>query len=557
MEQLLINSNLPQDLIITVDKIPNILSKCLEIYNESLNLKNKNYYSDSMYNMILALNILNYIKNNNLISSHKELIPLFNNTCSLISKNIHKLKDDVNNIYFNRVGHLITKDLRNQLEQLIISPLVLSNLYKSNFKGVLFYGDDISNKQYIIEYIKEKVKEIKNTVIIHYDYKINLINKTQYQNIILLVDDLKNCDHVSLLNLQRVNQDKINLYIISTTNSIESLTDQQSQLFEHKIKIPYPNARDIENYLRYKIFQHLEFENIFDKKFKIDILEDINIQNISKKMYESQYDYHHINSIINCVLDISSKVCVKQNIFRVIPHKKLLISNCSFLNHQKQGDDIYLYNKPKYRQITFDQENYINICFSKKINFNYEDRFIKEIFIKESDLDKNKGNIEIMSLLDLEVSNEELDIDFDCDYHVSFIVLNLFIFYLTQIINNKNKINKELVKSEELQLFINLIEKEDFTIITINDFNNIDKKKLSVIFSAFDKLIFEEDPEFIEVFERCFINYYKTFFIDFKDINIELSFEFNGRLRKLNLSKNIDISYEISKIIKELTVLTI
>ena len=41
MEQLLINSNLPQDLIITVDKIPNILRKCLEIYNESLNLKIK------------------------------------------------------------------------------------------------------------------------------------------------------------------------------------------------------------------------------------------------------------------------------------------------------------------------------------------------------------------------------------------------------------------------------------------------------------------------------------------------------------------------------------
>lgn len=553
MEQLLIDVNLPQDLNITGEKIPDILNKCLEIYHESLNLKNKECYSDSMYNMFLSLNILNFIKKNDLISSHEHLLPLFNKTCALISDNITELKKNVNNIYFNQVGHLITKEIRNKLDQLVINPLLFGNLYKSNFKGILFYGNDINNKQYIIQYIIDKVKNLNNTVIIHYNYKINLVNKINHQNIILLVDDLHNCDHTSILNLKKMNGQKINLYIISTTNNIDSLNSEQEQLFEYQIKIPYPNASDIENYLRYRIFQHLELENIFEKKFKISILEDINIKNISKKMYESKYDYHHINSIINSVLDISSKACIKQNMFNLVIPNKLLVSQSSFYSQKKKHQLTYLHTKPKYYQIIFNDVSYLNSNYCPEINFSSEDRLIKEIFIKESDITNTTKDIEILSLLNLEISNEELDTDFDCDYHISYIVLNLFIFYLTQIINNKNKINKDLAKSPHLVSFIQLLEREDFTIISINDFNNIEKKKLSIIFSCFNQLIFKEDPEFVMVFENCFINYHKTFFIDFKDINIELSIDYQDKLKKITLSKNIDISYEISKIIEELT----
>lgn len=554
MEQLLINFELPSELTISQQKIPDILNKCLEIYNESLNLKNKEYYSDSMYNMILALNILNYLKKNNITKLDSHITPLINSVSEKIIKNIKQIKEEVNGIYFNQVGHLITKDIRNIIDQSIINPLLFSNLYKSNFKGIIFYGDDINNKQYIIQYIIDEAKKLNNTVIIHYNYKINLVNKLKLQqNIILLIDDLKNCDHRSILNLKKVNEHNLNLYIISTTTNIEQLTSEQEQLFENKIKIPYPNARDIENYIRYRIFQHLEFENIFDKKYKIDILEEKNIKNVSKKMYELHYDYHHINSIIHRVLDTSSLACIRENMFKIIPKSKLLISSSSFYPEKNKSEQIYLYSKPKYKQITFNEHHYINTNYCSNINFSGEDRLIKEIFIKETDINKKKGNIEVLSLIELEVSNEELDIEFDCDYYTSSIILNMFIFYLTQIINNKNKINRHAAHSKLLLSFIDLIQKEDFTIITVNDFNNISQEQLIIIFSAFDKLIFEEDPEFLSVFQKCFINYHKTFFIDFHDINIELSFDFHGELRKLTLSKNIDISYQISKIIEELT----
>lgn len=553
MEQLLIDYDFPTNLNINQDKTPEILNKCLEIYNESLNFKNKEYYSDSMYNMILVLNILNYIKKSNLIDSNSKAYPFFKSVCSKISDSIYQLKEDVNGIYFNQVGHLITKDIRNQIDKIIIKPLLFNNLYKSNFKGILFTGNDINNRHYVIQYIIDEVSKLNNTVIIHYNYKINLINNLNHKNIILLIDDLKNCDPTSILNLKKINDVKVNLYIISTTSNIQNLSSEQNQLFEHQIKIPYPNARDIENYLRYRIFQHLEFDNIFEKKYIIDILNDDNMKNVSKQMYESKYNYHDINSVINSVLDISSMACIKQNMFKIISNNKLLISYSSLYPQEKKSEEIFLYHKPKYRQIIFDDNTYLNLNYCSNIQFSFEDRLIKEIYIKESDINKKKGDIEIISLLELDISNEELDNDFDTDYYISYIILNLFIFYLTQIINNKNKIKRELAKSHVLISFIDLIQKEEFTIININDFSNIKKDKLSIIFSAFDKLIFDEDPEFLSVFEMCFINYHKTFFIDFREVDIELSFDYKGELRKLNLSKNIDISYEISKIVQALT----
>lgn len=554
MEQLLIDYNLTTNLNINQSKIPEILSKCLEIYYESLNYKNKEHYSDSMYNMILVLNILNYIKKSNLIDHNSKAYPFLKSSCSKISDGIEQLKEQVNGIYFNQVGHLITKDIRNKIDKIIIKPLLFNNLYNSNFKGILFNGNDINNKHYIIQYIIDEVSKLNNTVIIHYNYKINLKNNLNHKNIILLIDDLKNCDPTAILNLKKVNDIKVNLYIVSTTNNIKNLSPEQNQLFEYKIEIPYPNARDIENYLRYRIFQHLEFENIFEKKYIIDILNDDNMKNVSKRMYESRYNYHDINSVINGVLDISSMACIRQNMFKMIPNNKLLISLSSlYPQEKKKTEEIFLYNKPKYRQIIFDSDNYINLNYLPNIYFSFEDRLIKEIYVKETDINKKKGDIEIISLIELDISNEELDKDFDTDYCISFIILNLFIFYLTQIINNKNKINRGVAKSSVLISFIDLIQKEEFTIININDFNNIKKDKLSVIFSAFDKLIFSEDPEFLSVFERCFINYHKTFFIDFRNIDIELSFDFKGELRKLKLSKNIDISNEISKIVQSLT----
>ena len=171
MEQLLINFDLPSEITINQQKIPDILNKCLEIYNESLNLKNKEYYSDSMYNMILALNILNYLKKNNITKLDSHINPLINTASEKIIKNINQIKEEVNGIYFNQVGHLITKDIRIIIDQSIINPLLFSNLYKSSFKGIIFYGDDINNKQYIIQYIIDEAKKLNNTVIIHYNYK--------------------------------------------------------------------------------------------------------------------------------------------------------------------------------------------------------------------------------------------------------------------------------------------------------------------------------------------------------------------------------------------------
>ena len=89
MEQLLINFELPSELTISQQKIPDILNKCLEIYNESLNLKNKEYYSDSMYNMILALNILNYLKKNTITKLDSHITPLINSASERIIKNIN------------------------------------------------------------------------------------------------------------------------------------------------------------------------------------------------------------------------------------------------------------------------------------------------------------------------------------------------------------------------------------------------------------------------------------------------------------------------------------
>lgn len=552
MEQLLIDFSLTSDLNIKPNRIPDILTKCLEIYNESLNYKNKEYYSDSMYNMILALNILNYLKKSNLIDLNSQIKPFFDSTCLKIVNSINSLKEEVNTIYFNQVGHLITKNIRNQIDKIIIKPLLFNNLYKSNFKGILFSGSDINNRQYIIQYIMDEVSKLNNTVIIHYNYKINLKNNQNYQNIIVLIDDIKKCDPGSILKLKKINESKINLYIISTASDNQELSPEQKELFEYKINIPHPNTRDIENYLRYRIFQHLDFENLFEKKYKIDILNDDNMKCISKKMYEFKYDYYDINSVINGVLDISSMACIKQNIFKVVSNNKSLISMSSLYAEDK-SEQIYLYNKPKYKEIIFDNHNYINSNYCPNIHFSFEDRTVKEIYIKESDINKKKGDIEIISLIELDISNEELDTSFDCDYHISYIILNLFIFYLTQIINNKNKINRDSAKSPRLISFIELILKEEFTIININDFNNIKKEKLSILFSAFDKLIFQEDPEFLSVFHKCFIDYYKTFFIDFGEIDIELSFDYKGELRKLIISKNKDNSNEISRIIQNLT----
>lgn len=511
--------------------IPSLLNKCLFMYKEAIQSRN-------IYDLKIVYSILMYIQTKETILQKKiqDILPT-------ILTEIENIKRETNDFYIHTIDFLITKYIKEQISKHLINPLSYSNLYNSSYKGILFYGVDIYTKEYIFEYIIDKIKPLNNTVVIYDTCKLNTIEDKK--NIVLISELLSLSD---IEKIKKITCQKKNIFLINTTPLLESISEEYKQFFECKIKIIHPDAGDIQHYIKYRLYKHLEFKHLFERKYT---LHNLDMVNISKSLYESNYNYQDINDIIQKVLEISSKSCICQNIFYLSLDDTMLISRDSYIVSPYTPK--FMYEKPQHFKLILNENTYLNINYCSELYFSSEDRQIKEIYIKEEDIEKKEDNIEIISLIHLPIHSEEIKEDFDPDFHISNIILNIFIYYISQIIHNKNKINKIDGMSKELQDFINLIEHNNYKLLTVQDFNEIPSKELNIIFKAFDTFIFERNEEFEFVFNKCFISYHKHFYIELEEYNETMHFEYKEKLKSLTLSKTIDIAHEISILIGELT----
>jgi hypothetical protein len=621
-------------------KIPDILKKCLDIYNEALDQKRNNNHELSYYNFVLSYNILNVVKIMPQFKKivNKQLQELFDTTMQKISKEIQLLKQELNLYYNDHLNKLINDDVKQKIDSSIIIPLRLASLYSQNSKSILINSTDVYSKTYLIKYIKKHVQDINNVLIIHKSHKLDIINEVvddkeyQHKQLIVIFEDIDLYEPKILDYLKKM--DTENIYLICTCCSITKLPISIQKIFTEKINLGLPSLSDIINFMRYKIFNYLEYTDMFQSQYNIPLLENRNLDNIAHKLHSTKKTYMDIDKIMNKLFEINCQSSIKQNVFIPIQldnnrHYSLLsIGSMKQNNGQSINNDLslsltketnkYLYKIPKYKQLIINEEHYTNINYlnaNSHVNSNitklsFEDAIIKELFIKDNTINKDKNDkndknnknnknnkndkhneddeddedksetntntIDVVAMFEIEVSSEELNSKFDGSYQLSFILLKIFIYYLSHITLNKDKINKHVVQEhidelknsdvhskeyryyKNINNFIELIENKHsiINIIDINDLNNLKVNELKIIFHVFNGLIFgnkDEGTIFTKIFSECFSSKCISHFINLEELETKMYIKYEDKIEHLFLSKNIDIANEIRTIINNMT----
>lgn len=611
-------------------KIPDVLRKCLEIYHEALDQKRNGEHELSYYNLVLSYNILNVIKNMSKFNkiANKHLQNSFDLTMKQINNEIEVIKQELNLYYNDHLNKLINDDVKQRIDNLVIVPLRLTSLYSQNSKSILINSTDIYSKSYLIKYIKKHIQNIPNVSIIHKSHKIDVVNEIvddkeyQHKQLVVIFEDIDLYEIKKLEYLQKM--DSENIYLICTCTNVEVLPSNIKQIFTEKIHLGLPSLSDITNFLRYKLFNYLEYTDVFQSQYNIPLLENKNLDNIAHKLHSLKKSYMEIDKIINKLFEINCQSSLQQNVF--IPmqlnnnsHYNLVSigsiktdndienngsNNIFGMNYQQQKHmDKFLYKIPKYKKIVVDGKNYTNINYTDVNNISFEDYSIKEFFIrtdviknKNKDDDDNKNKIDVIAMFDVEVSSEELNSNFDGIYQLSYISLKILMYYLSHIVLNKDKINKDIVNTQiekykeskyirginklkyynTVRDFIELIEndrhnKNIMNITNISDLNNLKPNELRIIFSVFDNLILEKKvnsnenndetneeqsdenyENFIEIFGNCFNSKYITYFIELEELEAKIYIKYKNQIEHLMLNKNIDIAKELRNIINNL-----
>lgn len=552
------------ELNLDLEKIKQLFKKSLEIYYEALNQKRVEDFNGAYYNLILSLNLLNIIKDTKSFKNinDNKLQNLFDLSLEKVNNIITETKNELNSYYTDHLNQLINNEIRKKIDTLILQPLKLSSLYSINNKSILICGDDIHSKSYIVKYIRKKAQDIKDISIIHQSHKIDLLTKdeTESLKILVILDDIDLFNSRMLDNLRKINTE--NVYLICTCSDKSKIPREVLNIFIDFINIELPTLSDTVNFLRYKIFNYLNYKDIFQSKYNIPLLENKNIDRLSQLINSKKKSYMDIDKIINIFFEICCQSSLQQNLF--VPLKieetesEYSLLNLSSILDKETDNPKYLYTIPKYESIIFENTSYININKLTKINFSYEDYLIKEIFVCEHDIHKKKGKIDIIGLIELEVESEELNQDFDYEYELSNMILTLYIHYIGHIILNKEKINKHNIQNKVILKFLELINTNNINLVNLNDLNSLSSVNREILLSVMDNFLFTDtDNEFNLVFGSCFSKNYYTYFLNIENLETKVYFSYEDHIEHLNLSKNMDIATEIRDLIKRLTKLDV
>lgn len=548
------------ELNLDLNKIKGLINKSLDIYYESLSHKRTGNFEEAYYNLLLSLNILEIVQKSQVFKDlkNKSLQDLLINTISKINHSIDEVKEELNTFFTDHLNQLINSDVKKKIDSIIILPLKLQSLYSINNKNILICSDDAYSKKFIIDYIKKKTKEIPDISIIHQSFKLDFINNNDSKKIVVILDDIDHMNKKIIDNLKKINNENVYLICTSECNS-GNLPPDTYNLFTETIVLNKPVLRDINNFIRYKIFNYLNYKDIFQSKFNIPILDNKNIEYISQLLYNEKKSYLDIDKIVNNFFEICSNSCLQQNIFyplKIEDQDKnyYLLSHNSIKNIDISNFDKFLYKIPKYHEIIINNKIYTNIDYiPQKILIN-EDKLIKELFLCKDDIKNKEKYIDIIGLINIEINGETKYKDFDSDYELSKIILNLYLHYLNHIIVNKDKINTQKYNNTSILKFNELIKNNDFDIFSLDNIINHSGSEIKNLFTVLDPLLFNlSDNESIENFlnDSLDVNSY-TFFLAIDDIKSKLYFSNGNHIEHLHLTKNMDIALEIRKIITKL-----
>lgn len=548
------------ELNLDLAKIKEIINRCIDLYYESLNYKRSGNFDSAYYNLLLSLNLLQIIEQSIIFKNIKnhEIKKLLASTINKIDNSIIETKEELNSYYTDHLNQLINTDVKKKIDSLIIQPLKLQSLYSINNKNILVCSDDLYSKKFLINYIKKNIQSLADISIIHQSFKLDFNYNSKSKKILVIIDDIDKLDSKTLDNIKKINNE--NVYLICTCCfNINILPSYLTNLFTEIIYLDAPDLRDINNFIRYKIYNYLDYKDIFQSKYNIPILENKNLEFISQVLYNSKKNYLDTDKIINNFFDISSKSCLQQNIF--FPLRLEDANNNYFLLSKnsikkKNISEKFLYKIPKYKEINYDNQSYINICYTDNINFSYEDNFIQEVFIDKEEYNNNtnKQNIQVIALAYLNINNETKDEDFDCEYELSKLILKLYIHYLNHILVNINNKHSEYKDNSKITKLLNLISTKNIEILNIDNLYNYQISELKDILTLLDSFLFEtkQKDHLSETLNKYSNKNYYTYFLYIENLETKIYLSNNEHIEHLILSKDIDIAKEIRSIIKKL-----
>ncbi len=548
------------ELNLDLKKIKGLINKSLDIYYESLSHKRTGNFEDSYYNLLLSLNILEIVEKSNAFKNlkNKSLQDLLNNTILKINNSINDVKYELNSYFTDHLNQLINLEIKKKIDSLIILPLKLQSLYAINNKNILICSDDTYSKKFVINYIKKKTKQIPDISIIHQSFKLDLINNHESKKIVVILDDIDNMNNKIIDNLKKISNE--NVYLICTSRiNIQNIPSDIYNIFTETIILNNPDLRDINNFIRYKIFNYLDYKDIFQLKFNVPLLDNKNIEYISQLLFNEKKTYLDIDKIVNIFFEICSKSCLQQNIFFPLKIEDqdtnyYLISYNSIKNFNENNLNKFLYKIPKYHEIIIDNKIYTNIDYLDQKMIINEDRVINELFICNNDIKNKEKYIDMIALVNIEINSENKNKDFDSDFELSKIVLNLYLHYLNHIIVNKDNLKITKYNNQDLLKFINLINNLNIDLFNIDNINNHSILEIKNLFTILDPFLFNLDNKNdIENFLNDTLdkNSY-TFFLNIENIKAKLYFSNGNHIEHLHLTKNMDIALEIRKIITKL-----
>ena len=566
------------------NKFTSIISKIVNIYEESKNYFELKKYHQSYYNLLLASNLVNILKESKIYSSldNQKLRITIQDFIKKIELMTQESKTNMTNYYKNNLNQLIQSDVKEQLNQFILLSLKINNL-DNNRQHLLLSTSDQILKTILIKYIIQNCQTIANLTIIEQDLRPIILknnsNKDELNNskniktteistnnkIVIIYNNIDLVDEKLLEQLNKINNLQI-YFIFSCTQSSKIDSKFTNHLF-HKIDISLPSLPEITNYIRFRVLNYLSYQEIIDNQYPIDILKEEKLNNISEKLFQIKLNYSQIDNLINSFLKTSFNISLKNNLFNPIKLKKknfVLIDRDTGKKHDRElvanNNSHFLFKIPKHKNIIIDNKIYRHIHFCSHINFNSEDYNLTDIFILEDDMNKTKGKINIIGSLNIPIKSEFINHNFDTQMELSKLVINLYLILIKIIVskikNNSNQFDSKYNYLNNLDLFKTLINSHNLSLLSLENITQFNDQQTQIIFTVLDNYLQNDhddrDVNIEDNFNKIFSQNYYTYLLNIENLEVKIYFAYNDHIEHLYLSDKINIAEAIRSIILKL-----